>query len=211
MAEEMIDLTDWKPVISDEAFAYLAVQRGKESHLLGDRAAWEAAYRANLIALYGNIAPFLPKTCRAMIDVGAGMGGIDALIYQRYGGCKIGLIDGRADAPVVRRHAETFSSFDAARNFLEANGVRPDDVGLPGNSMLSPMSDLVVSFAAWCFHFGPSKYLQQIRREIGRGATLILELRKAHRDWRAELEDVFGAGVLIAAGEKFERLVFHAG
>jgi hypothetical protein len=207
MAAEMIDLADWKPVISDEAFAYLAVQRGRESDLLGDRAAWEVAYRANLIELYRNIAPYLPRD-GYVLDVGGGMSGISGLLAKHYHCPMVNLLDGLDAPPAVRSHGEPFSNFAVARDFLLANGLRK---GWVHNADEKPghFYSLVISFAAWCFHFPPSEYLAFVKSRLKTQATIILDIRKSRSDWRYDLEAAFGAGECICEGSKFERLVFR--
>jgi hypothetical protein len=205
----MIDLSDWKPIISDDAFAYLAVQRGKESDLLYDRSAWKAAYRENLIRLYRNIAPHLPESGWSGLDVGAGLGGIDILIGMHYGrSFAVGILDGINEQPVVEKHDRPFSRYEIAQIFLVENGL-----GSVHCVQLLPKPrryHLVVSFNAWCFHFPPSKYIDFVKGHLNGEATLILDVRKAQSGWRAELETAFGPAEMIAEGKKFERLVFHA-
>lgn len=196
--------------VSDEAFAYLAVQRGKISDLRYDRAAWLLAYNLSIYADYESLLPYLPEKCARLFDVGSGLGGIDAVLARHYGGTIVTMLDGNADAPVVLRHSETFNFMSAARRFMAANGV-PEICSIsPPVSCPPPPCDLVISLQSWCFHFSPATYLEFVLASCAPGATVILDVRREELAWQQELAQAFRLIGFAGGTKKSLRMVFHA-
>lgn len=201
--------------ISDEAFAYLKIQRGAISDLSNDRKAWEAAYRRSLLGDFGTMQRWLPEKCGAILDVGSGLGGINILFARHYGNNpSVWLLDGIEDEPRVERHDATFNSAPQACIFLATNGlftampIGPaslPEVKVPDDGFF----DLVVSVQAWCFHFPPSEYLDFVKRSAMPGATLILDVRKGRDDWRKELSEAFTEIGVAVSPPKFDRVVYR--
>ncbi len=211
--------------ISDEAFAYLKLQRGAISDLSNDREAWETAYRRSLLGDFGTMMPWLPETCGAILDVGSGLGGINILLARHYkvvafdmgtepvlvSQPRIHLLDGERDRPTVYAHDQTFNDMDVAFSFLEENGVRLWAYIHPQWEVLTGEFDLVVSTQAWCFHFPPGQYLSHVKKAARPGATLILDVRKDKPHWREELRNAFTEIGVAISPHKYERVVFRNG
>lgn len=197
-------------IVTDAAFPYLVLQQGRLDHLKADRAAWEAAYAEKMAALFEDIRPFLPAACARTLDVGSGMGGINALIARHYGGeVRVALLDGYADAPVMARHAETFSHFAVAAVFLQANGVRhisglTPDYAQAGQPPLTAF-DLITSFGSWCFHYPPAVYLPFVTAHCHPDTMLIVEVRNDRPEWLDALMGPDAPFMPIGAGEAAEK------
>jgi hypothetical protein len=110
-------------IVSDEAFAYLAVQRGRINDLRHDRAAWQGAYEASLAEDMADLEPWLPERCTAILDIGSGLGGIDVHLARHYIAPELWLLDGDAGLPPVIEAAVPFNDMSAARRFLGAHGI----------------------------------------------------------------------------------------
>lgn len=200
-------------IVSDEAFAYLVVQKGSLWDVRGDRKVWEAAHADSLSQQFASIAPWLPAHCDAFLDVGSGLGGIDVLISRALPGAALWLLDGEATPPRVEFHRQPFNDMLVAHGFLADNGAKlagfytaeapaaPDD---------GRRFDLVVSFGAWCFHLAPETYLDFVRAHLVPGATLILEVRRDKPAWRAALASAFEEAAVICEAPKFNRIVYRA-
>jgi hypothetical protein len=208
-----LDLT-----ISDEAFAYLRLQRGAISDLSNDRKAWETAYRRSLLGDFATMQKWLPERCGAIMDVGSGLGGINILLARHYDPSpEIWLLDGDGDKPSVSAHDHTFNDMVVATKFLMDNNLSMTGFFRANKDMpslygaLPPRIDLLVSLQAWCFHFPPSAYLDFIRPGLNPGATLILDVRKDKTDWREELRDAFTEVGIAVSAHKFDRVVFKNG
>jgi hypothetical protein len=198
--------------VPDGAYPYLVLQQGRLDHLKQDPPAWMAAYGAKLQELFSAIEPHLPERCRAFVDVGGGMGGIDILLARHFPDAGVGVLDGRADPPLVTRHAQTFNNLAITHRFLEANGVRASRLMmLPADDPGTPKAlDLIVSFGSWCFHYPPIAYLKWVKACCHAGTRLILEVRRGHYDWQAELAQAFDPIATCGESEKFIRVVYAA-
>lgn len=213
-------MTPFEPHIPAACLPFLFVQKGGLDHLRQDPAAWNRAYRALLVAQYESLAPWLPPTCSALLDVGSGLGGIDILLARHYPTPpRVYLLDGLSDGPHVTRHAETFNDMGMAALLLGAN-----DVGLSGVinpayaadefaapwARAVPQFDLVVSFGAWCFHFPPAEYLPFVLAKLAPGGVLAVELRNEKPAWKAELDEALDFVAVVAEAPKFTRRIYRA-
>lgn len=207
-------------IITDEARPYLVVQKGMLWDLKDQVDQWDAGYRRSIRNQYETIMPHLPEKCWGVLDVGSGLGGINAMISHHYGGVRVCLLDGVSDDPDVIRHNQTFNNMHVAQRFLAANGVREfsyiDPENVRGNmyKILSfpPIPvDLVVSFGAWCFHFPPSLYMEYIKTCCKPGTVFILDVRNDKPSWLMDLNHDLGNGTVIRRAKKFTKWRFVYG
>jgi len=198
-----------------EAYPFLQLQRGAISDFAAsDPAVWLQHYTNSLYSEFDAIEPYLPKDCRTILDVGSGLGGIDALLNQHYGGeCLVTLLDGVADRPVVDLHSETFNDMDVAKRFLASNGVQYFDFidASAPEYAIDRKVDLIVSFRSWCFHFEPSTYLPLVRRcSVAHHTKLIVDVRRNKPEWEDELRMAFQFLDTVYQGAKFSTLLLEA-
>ena len=199
--------------ISDPAFKYLKLQRGAIADFSYDRKLWERKYHESLHCDFSSIAPFLPPQCGAVLDIGSGLGGIDAMLSKAYGGVpEIYLLDGMDDQPILQKHNRTFSRFPHARDFLTANGVPASRIFAHNpKTLLEPVKvDLILSFQSYCFHYNPETYLEFVRACASPGAILIFDVRSDYRTWHRVLNAEFQRVGIALEGQKFQRVVFRA-
>ena len=197
-----------KLIIDDAHFAYLAVQRGKESDLRGDRAAWQEAFETSLYHTIGTMYAHLPERCATVLDVGSGLGGINILLARLYPDLAVTLLDGESDPPVVELHRKTFNDMHVAKDFLARNGVSRFNYFTP--ALGEPRAfDLIISCGSWCFHYEPAVYLDFVKACCRPGTVLILDVRRGKPEWRRDLECALGPASVVHSAEKFERLVFR--
>lgn len=205
-------------IVPERAFKFLAIQRGKLAALATRKEAFIAAYRASLMADYNSIRHWLPAldidAYHILLDVGGGMSGISLLINQHYGNHIIPcVLDGRKDRPSVTLHRRTFNDVDVTAEFHRANGVYPIAYVDANSSPLIPPNDkvsLVISIAAWCFHFAPDTYLDYVVDNVAPGATLIMDVRKDKPEWMKQLQSRLRWRATIHGALKYDRMVFHA-
>jgi SAM-dependent methyltransferase len=194
--------------IDADAFAYLVLQRGAISVLTSDRPAWERAYQESIFDDYDGLRPYLPAKCECLLDVGSGLGGIDAILSAHYGKPTIMCLDGEDDSPVMVRHAKTFNDMDVARHFLQANGV--EDFVPVTPALLEPPRpcDLVLSLGSWCFHYAPDVYLDYVRECCHAETRVVVDVRTAKPEWLRSLTRVFTRQLGVAkTGAKYARHV----
>lgn len=203
---------DFNFKITDEARPYLILQKGALDNLKEDQAAWDAAYNKSINNTFKTIEPFLPEKCTSVLDVGSGMGGINALINRHYGGkVLVNLLDGVDDEPLVKTHSQTFNNIQAAYRFLRENGVSEimhTDPNLLERYHDIYENDLILSFGAWCFHFPPSDYLNFVVKRCKPGTVLILDVRRNKPEWLADLTYALGPSEIIRSTIKFNKRKF---
>lgn len=200
--------------VDDSHFAYLKLQRGRIASLADDRAAWQAAYDNSLDDDLAGMAPYLPEHCRALLDIGSGLGGIDAMLNRRYGGAvHVRLLDGTDDAPIVSLHDTTYNSMAVAADFLSKNGVRYLTCYSAHNASAARPDgttyDLIVSLQSWCFHYAPDLYLPFVKPRCHAGTVLIVDVRSGKPLWRETMRAAFKEVACVSTRRKFNRLVFH--
>lgn len=190
MSDEVI----WAPIIPPSARPYLEIQQGRISDLRGKE--WDRAYGQQLRDTAKAIAPFIPQPLGAILDIGGGMGGIDALLVAQFGTPEthVAILDGLACKPTVADHDQPYSSGPEATAFLRANGVRRStmltcELGKDpaAFAQLSPTVDLVLSVQAWCFHFEPRIYCAAAMAVSKPGTRWILDVRNDRAHWAAYL------------------------
>lgn len=201
--------------IDPEHFEYLRIQKGNLDKYSGDRADWRRRYLENLERTYHEMAPWLPAQCRALLDVGSGLGGMDVLLrrhYEERGEAPVvALLDGAEDPPKMKLHRQTFNSMRMARNFQVKNGLfalRMQEY-TPAAARFRQPFDLVVSFGSWCFHYPPAEYLPRlIESGTHAGTVFILEVRRDKRIWWEQLCAALEPWELISEAPKWVRWAF---
>lgn len=214
----------WEPVITEAALPYLLIQQGRIADLTGP--VWIEAYTDGLHNNLAQIRQWIPDGCNGVLDIGGGMGGIDALINHEYGGAiDVVIVDGDRDAPVVKDKAKTYSNCAAAFEFLVANGVvHPKFLLAPPEtevrqfdkaflSTIEPV-DLVLGVQAWGFHFPPALHLQLAYAFSHPGTVWILDIREVEgrAPWLVQLvseERLEPIGRVDGHTEKYARHAFR--
>lgn len=200
-------------IIEKKHFEYLVNQHGRVSDARHDFGAWKKSYEASISAIRDSIVPFLPGSAGHILDIGSGLGGIDILLHRHYGSeASICLLDGEETGPEVKWSFQPHNSMPVAFDFLYKNGVTNVHSITPGNldKWAGPKFDLVVSFAAWCFHICPGDYLDDLKTVIHDKTVIILEVRRTKADWLRDLLQAFGEPKVISKAEKYVRVAFNA-
>jgi hypothetical protein len=202
-------------VVSDTQFEYLRLQKGSLFELSNDRARWQTAYEQDLLQTYDEIKEHLPVVCWGVLDIGSGLGGIDILLSRHYSDDPpyVHLLDGEADAPVMRIHRRTFNSMAVARAFLTANGVRSDRFGYftTATDNLPRPYDVVLSLGSWCFHLPPRTYLPLLMSGGGlhTDSVIIVDVRANRPDYEKQLSKWLERVAVIRQTAKYTRCVYR--
>jgi SAM-dependent methyltransferase len=205
--------------VSDEAFEHLKPQRGALWDLKDERARWLLAYQHDLQRTFGAMFEHLPPLGAkpSVLDIGAGMGGIDLLLWRRFGpGTTLSLFDQLGGEARCDRHGQPFGDLGIAHRFLVENGCDRADIRLLPVEVTEglddgPAFDVVLSTQAWCFHFPPQPYLGWLRGRLNPKAVVIVDLRHGRPDWLAELTEALGEPVaIVGRNRKSDLVVFRA-
>jgi len=137
---------------------------------------------------YAILAPALPPQVDHILDIGSGVAGIDALLFQHYrrdATITFSLLD-RTQTDARLRYGfagrgEFHNSLDVARDLLIANGVRSECIRLvpaqAGYDVPVRDVDLALSLRAWGFHFPVETYLPEVMHALRPGGWLIIDVR----------------------------------
>ena len=175
-----------------KASMYLFIQKGELQPV------WQSAYDADIVnsaeEICDSVETLRQSSSIRMLDIGGGMGGISIGISKVLGvPVHTTIIDGTDDLPYVVSRSSTFSSSDAAREFLEANGV---GCSFEPNGKY----DIVLSLRAWCFHFPASEYMELVRRHTDAGTPVVCDVRLG-------VDPPFSVQKMIREGSKCNRLL----
>lgn len=196
-----------------DAVDFMEVQAGHVSHAI-DEGNWCETYRAALDKEFAEILHHLHDR-GPLLDIGGGMGAIDAMLYVAGAASTITIMDGIDDRPEVISHDEPFSNAVVARAFLTGNGVPSDDLYMvdarkPGKWPFKGRKfKTVISLRSWCFHYAPETYAPMVFDHCLSGTVIIVDVRKG-REWASPLNRWFGEPKAVIRDEpKYQRQVFH--
>jgi SAM-dependent methyltransferase len=190
--------------IPDEARPYLRLQRGEIYDMQENFIAWYQVYERLVGGDLAMITRSVPKAS-SVLDIGSGLGGIDILLSRAWD-CKVALMDGVNDEPILVRHAKSFSNKAVALAYFRANGVKKPDYVDP-NHRHPVAADLVISLGSWCFHYPPSVYLDYVLHDCTGVQHMVVDLRTKHPEWRAQLLEHFEIVDNLLPTAKLDRLV----
>lgn len=187
--------------LSPESIRLLCYQRSQYCDIVG------ASYLSEMSQIYNQIEHNLPGNVKYILDVGAGMAGIDVFLAKHYPQAHITILDKEGYAENFKSkigfHSsiDTFGayhSFEVARKLLIQNGVHASFVDIGKQNFPKDKFDLVVSFLSWGFHYPLSTYSNQINTPC----SIICDVRKGTDDGS------LGIGRVIYSGLKHERKLY---
>jgi len=147
-------------------------------------------YFDEILEIYRNISKSLPSQSTNILDIGCGIGGINAFIYQHYKNKpNIHLLDKDGIGEIFygfEKEASHYNNLNLSKKFLVDNGLSEkkittydiSKVEFPNNIEF----DLVISLISWGFHYPLDTYLTNVSDMLTSGGVLILDLRKNSND-----------------------------
>lgn len=198
--------------VGPEHYKYLSIQHGSiaSEENLADFNKWHVAYCTSIAGIYKSILPAIPLDgVESILDIGSGLGGIDIMLARHYN-CvpEVCLLDGPNCPPHVFSHSLPFSDATVAKDFHEKNGNRKVCFYWP-QPPVDKKFDLIVSFAAYCFHIAPFEYIGPLQHACHEKTTLIFDVRRDRKEWLQQLISAFGKPKVLARGEKWVRCAFR--
>ncbi len=165
---------------------------------------------------YATLKDSLPGRAGKILDIGCGMAGIDALIYNHYdGNTDTYLLDKTmVDANVFYLFKETgsfYNSLSIAKDLLMVNGVvsskiHTQEATVDNRIIFDDNFDLVISLISWGFHYPVATYLEAVYEKMNIGGVLILDVRK-DTDGEELLTKRFGSISTIVDEQKYRRVL----
>ena len=195
-------------IVPDECRALLRMHR---THY--KKGSEQASYSEELAATFDTFLPYLPPKCRSILDIGAGLAGIDVLLSRHYAHAPtIALADKdliEAYKPQGGYHSSArsfagYSSTQHAFSLLAANDVPLKNVAFYDVHQMSELPtyefDVCISLLSWGFHYPISTYAP-------RAKLFVVDVRKG-TDGQRQLEAIAGRRAqVVADSTKWERIV----
>lgn len=166
-------------ILADEFINLVRMQRpyiqGQTNHEVFEN------YLQDVEQDYNDIKSYLCKT-KNLVDLGAGMGGIDYLIKQRFPNINITAMDG--EQVIAGEHygyktdLQFYSNNSVAEQFFADNGL--DVIFFPAADDLCVPCDTLISLNSWGFHYPINRYTKFVSQN--RPHTIILDIRIGQQD-----------------------------
>lgn len=136
---------------------------------------------------FSKIRRFVPATAKSVLDIGAGLGGFDAILYQEMGpALDLYILDKSGESEkVYYGYAEEGAHYNQlylTKEFLLMNGVPEtrlfvNDVDKDGYP-LHQKFDVIISLKSWGFHYAVETYIKDVLETLDSDGVLILDIRK---------------------------------
>ena len=166
---------------------------------------------------YEQMKPYLPEHAHTILDIGAGVGGIDVILGKHYTADRpmIYLLD-KTEMPRKVYYGLTekgcfYNSLELARELLLKNGILSEQIfvqeATDDNRIISDAKfDLIVSLISWGFHYPIPTYLDQVYDKLSNQGVLILDVRK-HGNGIEQIQRKFRDTRIIFDAQKHVRMV----
>lgn len=178
-----------KIILPDGAEKYTSLHRTK-----GD-------YEETITQEFEAMAPFLPASVSSILDIGAGLGGIDVLLKDMYPDAMFHLMDGTGMAKhrtSYRAEMEAYNDLHLTVATMHLNGVNAIIYEIDPAAEIH--ADLVLSLYSWCFHYPSDVYRDLVDRS---GASHVIV------DVRTDKPEPFPwSSQLIATNKSSERRIY---
>ena len=175
-----------------------------------------AAYNEDIAVDFASCVPHLPEQPTALLDIGAGLAGVDILMSRHFDhAVDVHLLDKTAVEDRIyysfTERGAYYNSQTLTREVLEHNGVPRERIFTheaeePYDCFEPNHYDVITSFISWGFHYPLETYLAKVTQSLKPDGVLIIDIRKG-TDGLAILEAAFGEVRVIFEGVKKQRIL----
>jgi SAM-dependent methyltransferase len=203
--------------------------RFPKSFLYEKAIAWEARLFPHKIrkgalsriqSYFEEIEPYLPETASRVLDIAAGQGLVDVLLFRHFKNPELAfhLVDKFTLAPKVtfgfQHDAPGYASAVDARELMQINGIKNVTTHIATTNTIdsSLPFDVVISRAGWGFMFPIDTYLEHVHALTRPGGIVITDLRKGVPEAEGQedaLRKKFGNLAVIAEWKKGKRVLLR--
>lgn len=193
---------------SARVLEYAMSQNGDLAHLAyAGRSALEKAISVKAAERVALIREHCVTPPRTVLEIGSGVGFTACAIIDALGS-SVHMVDGEDSSPKVVRSDQFHCSREVVAEFMGANGRLDGWTYQKEPPRIRERFDLVVSFAAWCFHFSPAHYMEYVIDHIGPQSIVIADVRRERPHWHALLGSTFRV-IDVIEYHKFTRTVMR--
>lgn len=165
------------------------------------------------------LLPYLPGGSKSIMDIGAGLAGIDLVLSRHLNFNTIVLVDKSEQSRKIyygyKHKGAFYNSLESAKELLVRGGVKSENIQMivapsdgdlpcPANSL-----DVVISTISWGFHYPVRFYIESVNELLAEDGVLIIDVRK-RTGGLEELLSYFDVET-ISKGEKSVRVVARKG
>lgn len=162
-----------------------------------------------------SLLPYLPGDSRSIMDIGAGLAGIDLVLSRYLNLDNIVLVDkSKQDRKIYygyKQKGAFYNSLESARELLIRGGVQSENIQMivaPNDGVLlypAKSIDVVISTISWGFHYPVRLYIESVNELLDEDGVLIIDVRERSGGLE-ELLSYFDVAI-ISKGEKSVRVV----
>ena len=173
-------------------------------------------YHDILIEEFTSIKDLLPNNATNILDIGAGLGGIDIFISEYYKhSLNVYLFDKTILNKGISYNYNTrspfYSSLLLAKNILRNNGLSSDRIftkEISKNESINLMVnfDIIISLLSWGFHYPVDVYIDEVYNLLINGGILILDIRKDTDGMKILMNTFNNSPTIIKNSERYQRV-----
>jgi SAM-dependent methyltransferase len=170
----------------------------------------------DILKEYQVLKNHLPKAAESILDIGCGVGGIDAFLNWHYNEVPhFYLLDKTKIEDVVyydlHETAAFYNSLPITELLLFKNGIARERLHIhearsDNRILFDTTFDLVISLFSWGFHYPVSTYLEQVDRLLKPGGILVIDVRKGSQG-EMLVQDKLGNIRIIQEHPKSQRIL----
>ena len=152
--------------------------------------------------------PFFPEKMETVLDIGAGVGGIDLLICRRFEKVRVDLLDKDEVLPELwygfSKEPAAYNTELDTKNFFALNGIW--NIKYYTEYPEENKYDFIFSRISCGFHYPVQTYLKQIKRTLNKRGRLFLDVRKNKGEIDA-LKKEFGKVKILNTQKAMHRII----
>ncbi len=173
-------------------------------------------YKNSCQSDYESIRKALPKRTEGrvnILDIGAGMAGIDAILFNYYfmagADPHIYILDKNTVTDKIKygysNNPSAYNSLDLTRKFLELNGVPAGNIHIFETFPKNISFDFILSLISCGFHYPITEYISFIKQAIHAKTMLVFDVRKFSGQFDT-LHNAFNWVNCLQITEKYKRM-----
>jgi len=197
--------------VTPEIAEYIKLQRTEFQNLPNNKIG--KAYYTACLNDFNSFKEYLPNIpIQYILDIGAGVGGIDIFLYQQLGrNSYFYLIDkNKKDSKIIYGYSDTpsaYNNFQICSKFFKLNKFSVNRYSYIENfTIKNHKFEIILSLLSCGFHYPVTFYLDTILNKISDNGIVIFDIRKK-TDQIKILQKVFSQVIVAKEFTKYQRVI----